>query len=281
MIIEEGGTGNAAIISSENDLSRLQLELIQKYDKIEGRGISVISNGQTVGNPILTGETKDPRYSISAIGRITDPLDSFLREATKKIKEVGPNARYVPDGFRHITFREIIFNKSGRRETSISSKTVMDYYQALRKQNFHTGPVCLGLYRIIASIDREQPSVSIIAGLLPKDLNIIAVRERMGSVAMSGRLGDIPLAYVTLARLPYPPKRDGDKVPLLDRITKINNSIPPNCETVIDSVDVISTTSISYVDVAKHVFIWPPVSLTGEQSQDPVRYLKPKQRLQM
>lgn len=281
MIVEGDGIDNVAIISSENDLSRLQLELIQKYDGIEQRGITVISNGQAVENPILTGETKDPRYSISVIGRITDPLDSFLGEATKKIEEVEPNARYVPDGFRHITFREIIFDERGRREASVSSKTVSGYYQALRKENFHTGPVCLGLYKIIASIDREQPSVSIIAGLLPRDLNIVAVRERIGSVAMSGRLGNIPLVYVTLARLPYPPKRDGDKVPLLDRIREINNSIPPNCETVIDSVDVISTTPISYVDVAKHVFIWPPVSLIGRQGRDPSRYLKAKERLQM
>lgn len=95
---------------------------------------------------------------------------------------------------------------------------------------------------------------------------------------MTGRLGDIQVAHATLARFPIPPQRNEKGAPLFDIISEINNSIPSNCETVIDKIDIISTTRMSYVWTEKHVYISPPVSLTGNQSHDQIRFLKPKQR---
>lgn len=270
----------------QEDLSFLYQSLIQRYQDIEARGIQVIKDGLVVENMGIKGKTEDSRYSIAAIGRINGSFGVFLSQSIEKIREVEPDIHFVPNGFRHITFREIAFSENGRKGASIDSKRVLDYYRALREGNFQNLPVNLELYRIIASIDKEQNSVSIIACLLPKDSNIVNVRNQINSsiskvsLPFIGRLGNIKLAYVTLARLPNPPKREENNVPLLDIIEKINNSIPEDCQTEIKNIDVISTTKISYVDVSKHIYIWPPVSLTGSQIQDRTCYLRPKQRLQ-
>lgn len=268
----------------EYDLPFLRGKLIEKYEEIEKKGISVISQGLAVENPVETVKKIDSRYSIAAIGLVSDPLDFFLSQAIARLKQLEPKARYAEDGFRHITFREVAYNDRGRKKAEISTGRVMDYYKALRMGSFADEPVKVELYKILAAIDREQPSVSIIAGLLPVDLNIIAVRQSINSevskaqLSLVGRLGNIPSVHVTLARMPYPPQVDEGRVPLLDLIKEINDSIPSGCLTDITQIDVISTTRISYPWNDKHVYIWPPVSLIGQQSQDPIGYLRPNQR---
>lgn len=284
---QETGLSSFAEVSFKNDLSSLCVVLIERYTEIEKKGIEMIIGGRTVANPFLTGELKDTRYSIAAIGFISDSADSFLKEVIEKLKKVEPNARYSLDGFRHITFREVSFNPVGRKSANSSSRELIAYYNAIRGDRLQEArPVHLRLYKVMASIDREQSSVSVIAGLLPTDLNIITVRESINSaiskadLPLVGRLGDIPSVHVTLARFPNPPRRNENGIPLLDMINEINGSITSEGEIVIDKVDVISTTPISYVWVDKHVYVWPPISLAGEQIQDAVRFLRPRQRIE-
>lgn len=136
--------------SFKDELFCLRQVLTERYKEIEKKGIAFVSQGRAVENPILTGGKKDSRYSISTIGIITGPLDSFLKEATKKIKEVEPGAQYTLDGFRHLNFREVIFNENGRRKMGISSKTVMAYYQAVKIGLQSAKPVGLELYKVMA-----------------------------------------------------------------------------------------------------------------------------------
>lgn len=262
--------------------------LVETYREIESRAITVIEGEKAVDNPILIKEKGDSRHSIAVIARTNGEADAFLGKVSKELREVEPDIRLVPDGFRHINLREVSFNPKGRLTAQIDTEVVKKYYRAVKEQFSQSGePIKLRLVRVLPAIDKEQNSVSVVGAFLPLNVRIIDVRSRINQAVehaglpLAGRLGDIQVIFSTIGRLPYPPKRDGNKIPLLDLIREINNSIPPNCETVINEVDIISTTKISYFDVAKHVFVWPPISLVGEQSQDPVRYLRAKERLKM
>lgn len=269
-------------VSERNDR-----DLKEIYEEIESRAITLIKEEKAVDNPILTKEKEDSRYSIAVILRTGAEADAFLKTASKELQETEPDIQFVPDGFRHINLREVTFNPKGRLAARIDEKVVKEYYRAVREEFSEPGePIQLRLMRILPAIDKEQDSVSIVGAFLPLNARIIDVRAKINhaiehaGLPLAGRLGDIQVLFSTLGRMIHPPKRNGTKVRILDLITEINSSIPLNCETVINEVDVISTTKLSYVNVAKHVFIWPPISLIGKQSQDSVRFLKPRQRLQ-
>lgn len=275
-----------AVSSFEKEqLLVLRDRFVVRYNEIEERARETLREGRVADNPILTGKKKDPRYSISAEGLIFGVADSFLQKATAQIKRVEPNARYMPDGFRHVTLREGIYHPEGRRAAGVSAEKARAYHRALQENLQSYDPIRLELVKVMPTIDREQSSVAVVAAFLPKDdLTIVKVREDISAaiekagLPLGARLGQIKAIFVTLARFPHPPRREEERVPLLETLAKINSEIPPDCEAVIKSIYPISTTPISYIWADRHVFIWPPISLTKEaQREEPTRFLTPSQ----
>lgn len=266
----------------EQQLYALRESLAATYGKIEERALGIVRSGEAAENPVLTGEKKDTRYSISVIGRLSGEGDEFLEKATLAIREVEPELNFLPKGFRHVTLREVIFADSGRRSASVNASRAKEYYRALRVGFHQAGkPIELEIVKLLPTIDREQNSVSVVAALLPKNLVIADVRQRVSQsiedakLPLVARLGDIKVIFVNLGRLPYPPRMCEETFPLLDALAQLNVQTPDRPEVVIDALDVISTTPISYPNVSKHVYLNPPISLVSTNEQVIPVFVKP------
>lgn len=266
----------------EQQLYTLRESLTATYEKIEEKALGIIRSEQAVENPVLTGKKKDTRYAIAVIGRLSGEGDKFLGTATLAIRKVEPELNFLPEGFRHITLREAIFTEQGRRSAGINALRAAEYYKALRVGFHQAGePIKLEIVKLLPTIDREQNSVSVVAALLPKNLAIIDVRQRVNqaienaNLLLAGRLGDIKVIFSNLGRLPHPPRIHEGTYPLLDTIAQLNTQIPNRPKVLIYVLDVISTTPLSYPDNSKHVYLAPPISLvTANEEVDP-RFLRP------
>ncbi|MBI4079400.1 MAG: hypothetical protein HY429_03835 [Candidatus Levybacteria bacterium] len=265
-------------LTQHNQLTLLRERLANTYEEIEARAVSMIRQGEVVDNPILTGEKQDTRYALATIAMITGRADMFCSQATAAVQQVEPDMRVVPDGFRHVTL-QLNFSRQGRRSILVDAKVARAYYEALRQQFSSSGkPIRLELLRVLPTIDQEQASVSVVGAFLPvDDMRIIEVRRQVRHAAeqsglpLVGRLGEIRVIFSTLGRLPHPPRREGETAPLLDAIDHINGQIPKACDTVIEMVDILSTTRISYMGLDKHIFMEPSLSLVK-----PNRAVKPR-----
>lgn len=250
-------------------LEAVQEHLKSRYKKKEEQAIQLIQAGETVDNPILKGERGDDRYSVTTIGFINGPAEEYLQEVEAKLKTVEPDIHFVPRGFQHVTLRDLEFNEKGRKSAGIDAASVKAYYQALQKGFAHPpGSINLQLYRVIPSIDRVQNSVSIVAAFLPKDTKILGIKKQLSDVITQTGLpiverpGGYNVIFSTVGRFPHPPKTVGGSVPFLDTLHRINKSIPKELDVEIDTIDVLSTGPGKWSDVARHIYLIPPVSLT-------------------
>ncbi len=254
---------------SPESLEAVQERLKSEYKDREKHAIRLIQAGETVDNPILTGETGDDRYSVTTIGFIKGQVEEYLQKVETQLKAVEPDIHFVPRSFQHVTLRDLEFNEKGRKAAGIDAVAVRTYYQALQKGFTHPpGSINLQLYRVMPSIDRPQNSVSIVAAFLPnKDTKILEVKKQMSDIiGQTGlpiveRPGGYDVIFSTVGRFPHPPKAVGGSVPFLDTLHRINKSIPKDSDAAIDTIDILSTGPGKWSDVARHVYLIPPVSL--------------------
>ncbi len=115
-------------------LEAFQERLIGNYREIEERAIRTIRQGETVDNPILTGERLDERYSVTTVGLLTGPAEEFLHTVQMQLQAIEPLIHLVPREFLHITLRELSFNLLGRKAGRVDAVAARAYYQALRKR---------------------------------------------------------------------------------------------------------------------------------------------------
>ncbi len=252
------------------------------YDEIHAQAVESIVSGGVVENPLF--QNKDPRYGVMTVGLIRGEINTFLQSVVKKLRRVEPAARLISEDFLHLTFREIVFNDEGR---AITAQEAKEYYNAVRK-NFvnKIEPINLELYKVILSLEREQPSVSVIASFLPvNNLAVYHVRKQVREaipkegLELTGKL-ESSLMHSTIARLPQAPQATEGRIKILDVVDEINRLISRPCKGNIDEIDMVSTTPLSYVWTDKHVFFWPPIALSPDkQRNEDFRFLKPSQRI--
>lgn len=270
-------------VSPQDRISQVRNSLSTIYGEIEQKALSFIQSGNTADNPILIGK-KDERYSLVVCGFIHGQADHILRNAAVQLQKVEPDIRTIPDGFRHIALRELQFHPYGRRGLSLDAQTAKTYYEAVKKCNIGD-PMRLELIRIFPSIDKEQNSVSIVGAFVPiGNERAIEIRSEINHLVeqaglpLKARIGNIQVFFSTIGRLPHPPEKEGNSIPLLAQLAGINADIPDHCETVIDSVNILSTTITSYISVEKHVYMDPPISLVQANEQTRVRFITARQR---
>lgn len=256
-------------LRSEQELYDLRQKLSTTYSEIETRARNILQQGKVEDNPILTREKQETRYAIATCGLLNGPADSFLETVSSELAKVEPEIRLTPSGFRHIAFREVLFDERGRKGAGIDAMAARQYYKAL-KRGFSTPrkPVQLELVKVLPSIDREQKSISVVGAFLPVgDTQVLDVRSTISKsieesgLPLSGRLGEIKVLFSTLGRLPHKPKEEGETIPLLAAIDTANSALPASCTTTINTIDIVSSTPISYMWVDKHVYMIPPISL--------------------
>ena len=277
-------------MSSEEGSSSISLEvsraiLIDKYREIEEKAVRHIRAGDTEDNYLLTGEKEDNRYSITAISLISGPADAFINSVVvPSVENADASVQWVPNGFRHITLRDLNFNKDGRRATNIDAIAARRYFEAVRK-SFEKpyGSAKVELVKIIPTIDKDQNSVSIVAAFLPIDTKIVDIRQKLGkSVKDAGLLqegregGDI--IFSTLGRFPHHPLGKGDSVPLLEALNRINEQISSKCYATINDVDLLSTAPGKWISVERHVYLIPPISLVQENPPAQTHFVRPAHR---
>jgi len=272
-------------IQSES-FESVRSRLTDNYREIEERAKTTILEERTVSNPLFTGEREDERYSVATIGLISGPADAFFDSAKSTIEKVEPGIQWVPDGFRHITLREFNFNPLGRKAAYIDATAVRKYYEALRKRFAQPQkPIRLELMKIIPTIDREQNSVAFVGAFLPKtDTEIIDIRRQMNDaieetgLSSASRLGEIRVLFSTLGRFPHPPQKHGDNVPFLSTLEEINQKLPKGCDAIINNIDLLSSTPGRYIEVDRHVYLIPPISLIKENPSGETHFVKPAHR---
>ncbi len=266
-------------------------ELLKRYRDIASGATATIEAGQVTGNPLLRGLIPDTRYSISAQGYIQgSPASRFLKDAITDLRGVEPTIKFVDETFLHLTLQEAIYSPFGRVLSGVTAKRATEYYCALR-QNLpdYPDPISLKLDRVFPTLDAPLPgfdknSVSVVAALLTEnDDAIFKIRDEIAAsiqqadLPFAARLGTIKVIFVTLGRLTNPPTDAGK--PLLETLDDINKNIPQDCHALIDSIDLISTTKISYPYPFGHVFMSPPISLNAAmRSNGPMKFQTPSQR---
>lgn len=271
-------------ISSE-DLEVLQDRLKSGYQEREERATQIIQTGQAVDNPLLTGVKVDDRYSITSLGFLSGTAIDFLQEVQTQLQAVEPEIQFVPKGFNHISLQDLEFNQVGRKVKGIDAAAVRAYYQAVRNSLTHpNGSIDLQLFRIIPVIDRPQNSVSVVAAFLPKeDAKLSEVRKQIyeaiiragfASIERPGGSGGYDVIFSTLGRFPHPPRVNGGSVPFLSKLAEVNEQIPTDCSTSIDTIDVVSTRPGTWADVSKHVYL-TPISLVHENLPSEGNFLRP------
>lgn len=270
-------------------------DLVNTYTEIEKVAIAGIREGMVMGNPILEKGYKEPRYSISSCGMLyRSKAGIFLATAIRVLSEAEPSIRFIPADFLHLTFGELVFTEGGgRRVTDVNAQKLMEYYWALRNklpQDFDT--MRLRLHRILPSLDPPLPntdkrSVSIVAGFTTNgDDEIFRLRQDIrnaataSSLEVSARLKAVKVLFVTLGRLKEPPLVENGQVPLLNAIDALNRQLLPEHETAIDSIQLFSTTPLSYPNIDKHVYVWPPIAFSrNQQLPDQPRIITANQRM--
>lgn len=278
MVGAEGG------ISLPNlEVSRARLMGI--YRVIEERAIRYIREGNVVDNPLLTGEKEDDRYSVTAVGFITGSVNTFIKSVViPTVENSDTGIQWIPDGFIHITLRDLDFNEKGRKASHIDAIAARKYFEAVRK-NFEKpfGPIEVELTKIIPTIDQGQNSVSVVAAFLPKDTKIVDVRQRLGKavqdagLVQGGREGG-EIIFSTLGRFPRQLLREGSQVPLLAALDKVNQQIPTNCNAIIGDIDLLSTAPGKWISIERHVYLIPPISLVKENPPIESHFVKPAHR---
>lgn len=271
------------------ELNAVRRDLSKRYQEIEDRATEVIAGGKAVSNPLLTGELKDTRYSLAVVGFLKGSVDVLLGDVSKKMQAVEPTIRFTTEGFRHITLGEVYFNPAGRRSSHIDAESARKYYDALLERfTTQKSSVAVELFRVFPAIDREQPSVSVVAAFLPqKDLGIYRLREKIAQaiqekgLPFSGRLGMIPVIFSTIGRFLNPPQLERGGFPVLDVLREINNKLPSDKTVEIGQIDLLSTTTISYMWTDKHVYISPSISLTGSTEKTSPRFIIARKRRQL
>lgn len=265
-------------------------ELIERYRGIESKANQAIKAGQVIGNPMLRGLVPDTRYSISAQGYIRRSLASrFLIDAITDLRCIEPSTKSVEGAFLHLTLQEAFYNPRGRAHSGVKAERASEYYCALRQNLPDHDSVRLKLDPVFPTLDAplpgfDLPSVSVVGAFLTEGDNAIfqirddiAASIQQANLPFAARLGTIKVIFVTLGRLVNPPTEAGK--PLLKTLDDINKNIPKGCHALIDSIDLISTTRISYPYPYGHVFMSPPISLnTDRRSDGPMRFQTPSQR---
>lgn len=270
----------------QDQLNILRSMLTQTYGEIEEKASTMIREGKTVDNPILTRVAPDTRYSMAALVMVNGIADTFLGHATSALQEAVPGMRVTPDGFRHILLRDVTFNPQGRTNARIDAEAVQRYYNAIRKAfEEPSGSIQLELVKILPAIDKEQNSVSIVGAFLPTDIRIVNARTKVhkaieeAGLPLTSRLGEVRVLFSTLGRLPHPPQRQGERIPLLEKLQEINSHLTPNLISTINRIDMLSTTPISYVWADKHVYMNPPISLTTPNDPIKVSFITARHKL--
>lgn len=270
----------------QDQLNVLRSTLTQTYREIEEKALGMIREGKTVDNLILTRAVPDTRYSVAALVMVNGTADTFLGHATLALQETMPEMRVTPDGFRHILLREVTFNSQGRINAHIDAEAVRRYYNAIRKAfEEPQGPIQLELVRILPAIDKEQDSVSVVGAFLPTDIRIVDARAKVhkaieeAGLPLISRLGDVRVLFSTLGRLPHPPQRQGDQIPLLEKLQEINSHLTPDLISTINRIDMLSTTPISYMWVDKHVYMNPPISLVSPNNPIQAQFITARNKL--
>lgn len=246
------------------------------------------------GNPILTGQLPDTRYSLAAQGYINgSDAGKFLGRMIDQLEEAEPTISFVPKNFLHLTLGEVAYNPNGRKSSVITAGTAKQYYQALNNRLPRSDkPLRLKLHSIFPTLDlpiegTNKRSASIVSVFTTEgDEMIYQIRDGIRTsvqeegLEFSARLGVIRVIFITLGRLTQPPFIREDYIPLLDSLQRVNEQIPNNCFAQIDNIDLISTTPVSYPYPWGHVFMDPKISLTERIPIDSnkIKLLSYKQR---
>lgn len=247
-------------------------ELRDLYGKIETTAVGVIKSGKAVGNPFIKAGIKDTRYCISADAPIdASPIASFLAHAANQIAAIEPSFKAIPKELLHLTLTEMTHGESGRKGLGVKAAQAKGYYEALVSNYPSSKPIRLELLRIMPTPDAPPNPNS------PEERSIAVVDAGLDFIERPG-IGFLKVIFVTLGRFAEAPKREGETIPLLDKLGEINKNIPPDPKIIIDGIVVDSSTPINYFEPRGYTFLWPPIPLDkGKRTTNPPRFLTSNQ----
>lgn len=270
-------------------------QLLETYQSIEQASNAALVNGEVTGNPILTGQVPDTRYSVCAQGYILgSPASDFLETAINKLQQAEPSIRFVDPDFLHLTLQEVVYSPIGKRPVGqrgaiVDAARAKAYYKALRDGVPSNPNIELKLHRVFPTLDApindsNLRSASVVASFLTEgDDTLFKIREDIGNAVtdanlpFSARLGTIKVIFITLGRLTQPPYLSDRNIPLLNVIADINRLIPNGSKAIIRDIQLISTTPVSYPYPNGHVFLYPPIDFDrSTRSDQQMEFLRPR-----
>ncbi len=279
--------------------------LSNRYAEIEQRTTERIFSGRIAGNefylkPPLERWLADTRYSISAqILLAGSPVQNFLFETVRKVKDVEPGFQKQPDESLHITLMELVNSTAGKKAAGVTADRLRKYHQALFQYLPDHHPVNFRLHRIFPTLDKAQegqdPPVSLVASFLTDDnptLFIVRNQFREAVDTYNDGIKDekqrlkfkpgnpkIDVVLTTLGKFVKSPYHDGD-TPILDALRDLNQQIPNIDGTLEFSRLNLITTATGYA-LGPYLLVEPAIHLEkAARIVEPIRLIRPSQRIE-
>lgn len=266
-------------------------ELVRLYATIEQDTVSAIQKGEVMGNPVLGA--KDPRYGLSPSVLVEgSSVHPFLIYASNRIGFAQPDAVLVPPADLHMSLGQLFSSERGKRGV-ITGRDVVNFYYAVRDGVPSYNPIRLRLHKIIPALDPpwegyEKRSVAIVAVFvtdddpavyrLMHDIHSAADRDDLPKGQKVFRSGVKKVLFTSLGRLMEEPRNVSGEFPMLTTLDTLNQNIPPNAFFIVDSIDLVSTTTTSHIMPKGYVSLRPKIQLRkSERSFESPRLVRPSQ----